>query len=145
MQAVADAGYWSGPTSPSPRKRRVGRHIIAIRPENGQTKNCYGKEPSRSTQITPQPPGSTPMRGPYADANGRTKWIGVVRHTPEATVHAGGACSDGQHGRRSYARAARPARRPRALQPPRATVEPVFSAIEDTMAIAVSARVYRKP
>lgn len=81
-------------------------------------------------------PAGTPMRGPYPDANGRLKWIGVgCSDCPEKP-----RCTPGRERALTVSPAAEAMRDRLERKGARerynrriATVEPIFSAIEDTM------------
>jgi transposase len=139
VQAAADAGYWSEADLAFAVREREWADVLVADPgtENGLTKNCYGRErftirPDR-TAICPT---GAQMRGPYPDANGRLKWIGVgCAECPDRAQ-----CTPGRERALTVSMAAE-AMRERLARPGArerynrriSTVEPVFSEIEDSM------------
>lgn len=139
VQVAADAGYWSEADLAFAAKEREWADILVADPrtENGQTKNCHGRE--RFTILPDQTaicPAGKQMRGPYPDANGRLKWIGVgcaeCLEKPQCTPGRERALTVSTAAEAMRHRLTRPGARER-YNRRIATVEPVFSAIEDTM------------
>jgi transposase len=139
VQAAADAGYWSEADLVFAARARDWADVLVAdpAPESGRTNTCYGRE---RFKILPDQtaicPAGKPMNGPYDDANGRQKWIGVgCAECPEKPQ-----CTPGRERALTVSMAAE-AMRGRLAQPGArerynrriSTVEPVFSAIEDSM------------
>lgn len=139
VQVAADAGYWSEADLAFAATERDWADILVADPEpgNGQTKGCYGRD---RFKILPDEtaicPAGTQMRGPFDDSNGRKKWIGVgcaaCPLKPECTPGRERALTVSMAAEAMRGRLARPGARER-YNRRISTVEPVFSAIEDSM------------
>jgi transposase len=139
LQAAADAGYWSEADLAFAAKEGEWADVLVADPgtENGQTRNSYGRERFKIfPDQTATCPADKPMRGPYPDANGRLKWIGVgcaeCPQKPQCTPGRERALTVSMAAEAMRARLARPGARQR-YNRRISTVEPVFSAIEDSM------------
>jgi len=139
VQAAADAGYWSEADLVFAAQARDWADVLVAdpAPENGHASACYGRE---RFKILPDEtaicPADTPMRGPFDDANGRKKWIGVgcaeCLLKPECTPGRVRALTVSMAAETMRGRLAKPGARER-YNRRISTVEPVFSAIEDSM------------
>jgi transposase len=138
VQAAADAGYWSEADLVFAANAREWADVLIADSEKSTTKEgCWGRE--RFTICPDQTaicPAGTRMRGPFDDANGRQKWIGVgCAECPDKAQ-----CTPGRERALTVSMAAE-AMRGRLAQPGArerynrriSTVEPVFSEIEDSM------------
>ena len=142
LQAAADAGYWSEADLAFAVREQSWVDVLIAEPSttNGHVdkpERFYGRE--RFTVLPDQTvlcPAGTRMHGPYADANGRTKWTGVGCATcalkPECTPGRERALTVSSSAERMRERLRQPDARER-YNRRMSTVEPVFSLIEDTM------------
>lgn len=139
VQAAADAGYWSEADLAFAAREREWADVLVAdpAPENGQTKGYFGRE---CFTILPDQTATCPagkaMRGPFNDANGRQKWIGIgcteCTQRPQCTPGRERALTVSMAAEAMRERLARPGARQR-YNRRISTVEPVFSAIEDSM------------
>jgi len=139
VQAAADAGYWSEADLTFAAAARDWADVLVAdpAPEGSRPGACFGRE---RFKILPDEtaicPATKPMNGPYDDANGRKKWIGVgcaeCPLKPECTPGRERALTVSMAAEAMRGRLARPGARER-YNRRSSTVEPVFSAIEDTM------------
>jgi len=139
VQAAADAGYWSEADLVFAAQAREWADVLVADPgpDNGRPKACYGRD--RFTLLPDQTvicPAGTPMRGPFEDANGRKRWLGVgcleCPLRPECTPGRERAFTVSLAAEAMRDRLARPGARER-YNRRISTVEPVFSSIEDSM------------
>ncbi|ACG72346.1 transposase IS4 family protein [Anaeromyxobacter sp. K] len=142
LQFAADAGYWSEPDLSFALRSREWADILVAEPgkENGhddRTAPYFGRRAFEIDGETAVCPAGTRMRGPYQDsAVGRLKWIGVgCAECPQKPQ-----CTPGRERALTVSPAAEAMRDRLQGKGARerynrriATVEPVFSAIEDTM------------
>jgi len=139
VQAAADAGYWSEADLAFAAQARDWADVLVADPglENGRSKACYGRDRFKILlDLTAICPAGTPMRGPFDDANGRKKWIGVG--CAECPLKQ--ACTPGRERALTVSMAAEAMRDRLSRSGARerynrriSTVEPVFSEIEDSM------------
>jgi transposase len=139
VQAAADAGYWSEADLTFAASERGWADILVADPgsDTDRVPKHFGRE---RFKILPDQtaicPADRRMRGPFADANGRQKWIGVgcgdCSLRPECTPGRERALTVSPAAEAMRERLARPGARQR-YNRRIATVEPVFSAIEDSM------------
>lgn len=139
LQVAADAGYWSESDLAFAAGAREWADVLVADPGtfNGQTAGHFGRE---AFTILPDQTATCPagraMRGPFDDANGRQKWIGVGCATcdlkPRCTPGRERALTVSMAAEAMRGRLARPGARER-YNRRISTVEPIFSAIEDSM------------
>lgn len=146
LQAAADAGYWSEEDLAFAAREAAWADLLVAEPESPNAGPGTGQFFDRSRfSIRPDKTASCPadreMRGPLLAANGRTKWLGVGCPTcplrPKCTPGLERNLTASLSGE-----AAKEAMRARMAQPGAderysrriATVEPVFSSLEDSMA-----------
>jgi transposase len=141
LQFAADAGYWSEDDLSFALRSREWADILVAEPgkENGHAdrpKAFFGRDAFEIDGATAKCPAGTLMRGPYPDANGRLKWIGVgcsdCPEKPRCTPGRERALTLSPAGEAMRGRLERKGARER-YNRRIATVEPIFSAIEDTM------------
>lgn len=142
LQFAADAGYWSEDDLSFALRSREWADILVAEPgkENGhedKPRAYFGRDSFRIEGEAAICPAGTRMRGPYQDsAVGRTKWIGIgCTECPQKPQ-----CTPGRERALTVSAAAEAMRDRLQHEGARerynrriATVEPVFSAIEDTM------------
>ena len=141
LQFAADAGYWSENDLSFALRSRDWADILVAEPgkENGhedRPRAHFGRDAFELNGATATCPAGTQMRGPFPDANGRLKWIGVgCAECPEKP-----RCTPGRERALTVSPAAEAMRGRLERKGARerynrriATVEPVFSAIEDSM------------
>lgn len=142
LQFAADAGYWSENDLSFALRSREWADVLVAEPgkENGhedRPKAYFGRDAFRIDGEEAICPAGTRMRGPYEDtAVGRTKWVGVG--CPECPDRP--RCTPGRERALTVSPAAEAMRERLDRKGARerynrriATIEPVFSVIEDAM------------